>query len=354
MNPKSTGIPVMNKIFLSVTLLFAYSVYASDELFYASDELLFRMASKLDEYFETAERGDVDTQYLLGLMYKDGKVVPKNDAEAVRWLSRAVEHEHVEAQIALGYMYSKGEGVDESDPEAIQWYRKAADRAKKQKRSDLTYFFGIAAIRSRSPDIFEAKRRAASNYLEAANLGHGIAQFNLGLMYYRGMAGFASDEAEAVYWFRKSAEQGNADAQLKLGEMYALGMGVPVDYVEAVRWISEAAELGQVVAQVNLGRIYADGDWVAEDDLEAVRWIRKAAEQGSAIGQYSLAQLFENGEGVVKDVVQAYAWISIAAARGDEQFQVEKKRISEGMTNGEITKARKLSRELSHRYGFAD
>ena len=337
----------MNKAFLIVALLFTSSVFASDDQ-------LDQLASKLDEYIEDAERGDTKSQIILGRMYNTGTVVPKNYAEAVRWLSRAVEYGHVEAQIALGYMYSKGEGVDESDPEAIQWYRKAADRAKNQEPSHFRYVLGNASILYEYPVSFESAEQAARSYHEAAELGHGIAQFNLGLMYYRGMPGFARDEAEAVYWFRKSAEQGNADAHMELGEMYLYGIGVPVDYVEAVRWIRAAAELGHVFAQVNLGRIYADDDLVVEDDLEAARWIRKAAEQGSAIGQYSLAQLFENGEGVTKDVVQAYAWISIAATRGDEQFQVEKKRISEGMTSSEITKAQKLSRELSHRYGFAD
>jgi len=336
----------MNKAFLIVALLFTSSVFASDDL-------LDQLASKLDEYIEDAERGDTKSQYILGRMYNTGTVVPKNYAEAVRWFSRAAEYGHFEAQIALGYMYSKGEGVDESDPEAIQWYRKAADRAKNQEPSHFRYVLGNASIFYEYPVSFKSAEPAARNYQEAADLGHGIAQFNLGLLYYWGR-GVSRDYVKAIYWFRKSAEQGNADAQLKLGEMYLYGMGVPVDYVEAVRWIREAAELGHVFAQVNLGRIYADDDWVFEDDLEAVRWIRKAAEQGSAIGQYSLAQLFENGEGVTKDVVKAYAWISIAAARGDEQFQVEKKRISEGMTSSEITKAQKLSRELSHRYGFAD
>jgi TPR repeat protein len=33
------------------------------------------------------------------------------------------------------------------------------------------------------------------------------------------------DAAEAVRWFRKAAEQGNADAQINLGLMYESGRG---------------------------------------------------------------------------------------------------------------------------------
>ncbi len=41
------------------------------------------------------------------------------------------------------------------------------------------------------------------------------------------------------------AEQGNADAQSILGEMYDDGQGFAQDYAEAVKWYRKAAEQGQ-------------------------------------------------------------------------------------------------------------
>ncbi len=41
------------------------------------------------------------------------------------------------------------------------------------------------------------------------------------------------------------AEQGDADAQNKLGFMYDDGLGVPQDYAEAMKWYRNAAEQGQ-------------------------------------------------------------------------------------------------------------
>ena len=49
------------------------------------------------------------------------------------------------------------------------------------------------------------------------------------------------DAAEAVKWFRKAAEQGNASAQSNLGVMYAEGRGVPQDDAEAVKWYRRGA-----------------------------------------------------------------------------------------------------------------
>jgi TPR repeat protein len=50
--------------------------------------------------------------------------------------------------------------------------------------------------------------------------------------------------ATAASWFRKAAEQGEADAQGHLGAMYAQGQGVPQDYVTAHMWLDLAAASG--------------------------------------------------------------------------------------------------------------
>ena len=52
------------------------------------------------------------------------------------------------------------------------------------------------------------------------------------------------DYTEAVKWWRKAAEQGNADAQYSLGVCYFFGHGVTKDEAEAVKWLRKAAGLG--------------------------------------------------------------------------------------------------------------
>ena len=53
-----------------------------------------------------------------------------------------------------------------------------------------------------------------------------------------------SEDAELL---RKAAEQGAADAQLRLGVMYAAGRGVPKDGTKAVAWFRKAAAQGAPV-----------------------------------------------------------------------------------------------------------
>ena len=94
---------------------------------------------------------------------------------------------------------------------------------------------------------------------------------------------------------RVRAEQGDAEAQVELGHMYANGDGVPEDDAEAVRWFRLTAEQGHVEAQFVLGILYAAGNGVPKDDAEALRWVRRAAEQGSARATYGLGVMYATG-----------------------------------------------------------
>ena len=59
------------------------------------------------------------------------------------------------------------------------------------------------------------------------------------------------DYTEAVRWYRKAADQGNAFAQNNLGVMYDNGNGVAQDYVQAHMWYNLAAEQGVKLAIEN-------------------------------------------------------------------------------------------------------
>jgi hypothetical protein len=105
---------------------------------------------------------------------------------------------------------------------------------------------------------------------------------------YQNGKGVPKDEAEAVRWYRKAAEQGDATAQFFLGFAYANGQGLPTSKPEAIRWYSKAAEQGDATAQYNLGVMYENGEGVSPDEAEAVRWWRRAAAQGLAEAQSTL------------------------------------------------------------------
>ena len=128
----------------------------------------------------------------------------------------------------------------------------------------------------------------------------------------------ARNFTEAVKWYRKGAELGNADAQDCLGECYCRGIGVAEDVEEAIKWYNKAAEQGHAQAQFALGEAYYWGEAVDQDYSVAVKWYRKAAEQGLAEAQYFLGECYYNGEGVAENIAEAKKWYKKAADQGNE------------------------------------
>jgi hypothetical protein len=68
-------------------------------------------------------------------------------------------------------------------------------------------------------------------------------------MYANG-SGVEKDEAQAVAWYRKAADQGYMDAQRRLGDCYENGKGVKKDLEEAKKWYFRAAKQGDVYAKI--------------------------------------------------------------------------------------------------------
>ena len=82
---------------------------------------------------------------------------------------------------------------------------------------------------------------------------------------------------QAVYWLRKSAEQGVAEAEFELGNCYSLGEGVSENNKQALYWFRRAAAQEHSLAQANLGVYYQEGYGVEKDGNTALYWYEKAA-----------------------------------------------------------------------------
>jgi uncharacterized protein len=147
---------------------------------------------------QLADQGHQWAQRRLGLIYAEGKGVPRDYQEAVKWYRLAAGQGNVPAQYSLGLAYENGQGVPQDYQEAVKWYRLAAAQEDEW-----------------------AQARLGSLYAE----GKGVPQ----------------DYREAAKWYRLAAEQEYAPAQASLGLAYAKGQGVPQDLVRALMWFTLAA-----------------------------------------------------------------------------------------------------------------
>jgi clan AA aspartic protease (TIGR02281 family) len=94
----------------------------------------------------------------------------------------------------------------------------------------------------------------------------------------------------ALRLWRQMADQGNAQAQYKLGELYLDGLFEPFkgelvhqNCTEALRLIGIAAKQGLAAAQYNLADLYTRGYCVSSDPGKAREWRLKADNQRPAL-----------------------------------------------------------------------
>jgi len=116
-----------------------------------------------------ADKGEVDAQYNLGVVYDKGQGVTRDYAVAVSWFRKAADQGFAAAQLSLGVMYENGLGVPQDFTTAVSWYRRAADQ------------------------------------------GNTAAQLNLGVMYDSGW-GVTQNHVIAHMWFSLAAATGDSDA----------------------------------------------------------------------------------------------------------------------------------------------
>ena len=147
------------------------------------------------EFLQASALGDARSQYMLGLIHERGFGVDRNPMVAMKWYRISARQGHALAQYTLAMMHRKG-----------------LDTATRPRSGAMGVGGAVATPSQR-----------------------------LGISY-----------MEALKWFELAAEQGLADAQYKLGLMYATGNGIPTNFVTAHLWWSVAVDYGSEEARRKL------------------------------------------------------------------------------------------------------
>ena len=100
------------------------------------------------------------------------------------------------------------------------------------------------------------------------------------------------EEDSELIKLNRLAEQGNAEAQYRLGLMYDMGEDVNQDYSKAFEWYEKSANQGLASSQSKLGSMYRYGKGVEVNHAKATEWYFKAYEQGDEIAGYQLGTIY--------------------------------------------------------------
>jgi TPR repeat protein len=94
----------------------------------------------------TANAGDANSQFLLGLIFDLGQDVPQDYKQAAAWYLKAAEQGNAKAEYYLGLLCQEGLGVPKNDSIANEWFRKAAEQGDMEAEYNLglAYAAGVS------------------------------------------------------------------------------------------------------------------------------------------------------------------------------------------------------------------
>jgi TPR repeat protein len=148
-----------------------------------------------------AAKGKPAAEYEVGVRLVEGKSVPVDTEQGLRWLKRAAKSGIIPAHLWIGSLYEKGLGIE------------------------------------KNPML------ARTHYMAAAEKGNAKAMHNLAVLYAEGIDG-RRDYKTAARWFQRAAERGIADSQYNFAILLMRGIGVDQNHQEAFKWFALAALQG--------------------------------------------------------------------------------------------------------------
>ncbi len=293
------------------------NAYAQNNLgnAYVSGKGIKQDSSKAVEWFSKAAAQDLSGGQLnLGWYYMNGygnlSESEIDYKKAIYWSQKAADNGEPEAFNNLGWLYEHGLGVERNLVKAADLYQTAVTLGTKNGA-------GKQNIEEAKSRLFKVnaliKTNAAQDQQDETIDAE--AQIKLANDFYS-----KKNYKEAIVWYRKAADQGNIAGQYNLGILYEKGLGLKTDLSQAIHWYQKAANQNDKDAVTHLtnAQIKLAGQlYQAKNYKEAVYLYRRLAEQGNPVGQYNLGILYEKGLGVPSDNNQAKLWFYKAADQGD-------------------------------------
>ena len=148
------------------------------------------------------------------------------------------------------------------------------------------------------------------------------------------------------------ADHGDPEAQFSLASNYADREGTTPDDALAVHWFLKAANQNHALAQLNLGIMFAEGRGIARDKAQGLFWIGKAATQGNPAAQHDLglrcrhASFGKLPNDAMESKLEAYKWLRLAASQGHRGSEAAFETVALIMTREEVIQANQRTAEF--------
>lgn len=237
-----------------------------------------------DLLHKAAEEGYINAQmylyyYYLGYLGHSGDHV--NEETAKYWLEKACEQQLPEALMNRDKSAHPGDRAHLFDINSFQmkmmkYWGADENGILPQKCYEMAYHY-----EGRPYDGYGDldRNEAFLWYLKGANKGDVTSQYYAGLAYEEGCAIPAQANYKGLYWYMdKLHTRSNPDDIAFLHHLYKTPEKIQ-DTAQAGEWYGKSAAQGYADAQYRLGLLYMQGNGIARDFVQAYRYLNMAASQ---------------------------------------------------------------------------
>ena len=301
---------------------------------YLYGDLAPRNVTTAFEHFQlAADNGNSTAQHYLAFLYSLDLVHPPLDASAtglaVLYDYFAAVAGHIGAKMTMGYRHLHGYGVPKSCESAVQYYDEVA-RHVVNTLSHSAHNHVMTIDRAHLSDEqarlahMEESAEVLQYYQHSADGGNVDAQLTMGQLHYYGHRGLPQSPALAARYFRLAAAAGNTNAMTSLGQMHLSGMIQDLDNgAGGVGGGGGGGGGGGLFGGV--GRRDGPVPYEREDsNSSALNLFTRAAELGNPAAQTSLGLLYLQGTLTPVNYTLAASYFLTAASQGhpEAQFQL--------------------------------
>ncbi len=186
---------------------------------------------------------------------------------------------------------------------ALAQYKVLADKGNISAMMDVGDFYLLAWGTKRSEYLAEVY------WTKAATQGDVEVKYTLGWLYLTSFMGFTQSIPKAIKWLEIAAEENYIPAMVKLGYVYSKRSD-PIQPKLAFYWLDKAAKLNDAEAQEKLGDFYANGVGVEKSFTKAITFWKKSAENGNGMALFKMGKLHYEGKKLKQSYKKAFEYFS--------------------------------------------
>jgi TPR repeat protein len=241
--------------------------------------------------------GDLFSQLYLGDIYRDGRY-SRDYEKSYFWYNQAASQGDSKAEYYVGNMTISGVGTFQNVPKGLRYLESLAEKGH------VGAMFNIAKVYKIGFNVGKNHKIASKWFHQAAKDGHVESMYEIADSLERGF-GVDKNEKEALDWFETSALHGDTKAAYRAGMLNLFLSTVNDDYTidKAIDWLSLAAEEGNIEAQLRMGDLYFEGKFgISKSFKSALKWYTMAGDRDNKFAWKKISMIYRvGGYGIDRD-----------------------------------------------------